>query len=185
MYTGNEQWSTPSKQTLFLNTKPQNEEDPFILTKRKEYEKRTEELLTPITAAHGFEIVDVEFVKEGGNRFLRAYIDKPDGITVDDCETISRALGARLDEEDFIEESYILEVSSPGLGRPLRKEKDFARSLGAKVDVKLYRAREKQKDFTGTLTEYDKDTVTIGLEDESRITFGRSEIALIRLALDF
>ena len=155
------------------------------MTKREEYEKRTEELLTPITAAHGFEIVDVEFVKEGGNRFLRAYIDKPDGITVDDCETISRALGARLDEEDFIEESYILEVSSPGLGRPLKKEKDFARSLGKEVDVKLYRARDKQKDFTGILAEYDKNTVTIELEGGSRMVFERQEIALIRLAFDF
>jgi ribosome maturation factor RimP len=153
------------------------------LTKREEYEKRTEELLTPITAAHGFEIVDVEFVKEGGNRFLRAYIDKPDGITVDDCETISRALGARLDEEDFIEESYILEVSSPGLGRPLKKEKDFIRNMGELVELHTFRPIDRQKEFCGILKAYDKDTVTIEQEDGAERVFERSMLALIRQAV--
>ncbi|MCI8567042.1 MAG: ribosome maturation factor RimP [Lachnospiraceae bacterium] len=153
------------------------------MTKREEYEKRTEELLTPITAAHGFEIVDVEFVKEGGNRFLRAYIDKPDGITVDDCETISRALGARLDEEDFIEESYILEVSSPGLGRPLKKEKDFIRNMGELVELHTFRPIDRQKEFCGILKAYDKDTVTIEQEDGAERVFERSMLALIRQAV--
>ena len=155
------------------------------MTKRETYESKTEAFLLPLMKEHQFELVDVEYVKEGSNWYLRAYIDKEGGIAIDDCETISSILSDWLDREDFISDSYILEVSSPGLGRPLKKEKDFAREKGKLVDVKLYRAREKQKDFTGTLTEYDKDTVTIGLEDESRITFGRSEIALIRLALDF
>ena len=153
------------------------------MTKREEYEKRTEELLTPITAAHGFEIVDVEFVKEGGNRFLRAYIDKPDGITVDDCETISRALGARLDEEDFIEESYILEISSPGLGRPLKKEKDFIRNMGELVELHTFRPIDRQKEFCGILKAYDKDTVTIEQEDGAERVFERSALALIRQAV--
>ncbi len=153
------------------------------MTKREEYEKRTEELLTPITAAHGFEIVDVEFVKEGGNRFLRAYIDKPDGITVDDCETISRALGARLDEEDFIEESYILEISSPGLGRPLKKEKDFIRNMGELVELHTFRPIDRQKEFCGILKAYDKDTVTIEQEDGAERVFERSMLALIRQAV--
>ena len=90
-----------------------------------------------------------------------------------------------MDKEDFIDDSYILEVSSPGLGRPLKKEKDFARSIGKEVDIRLYRARDKQKDFTGILTEYDKDSVTIETEDETRLTFERADIALIRLAFDF
>ena len=100
------------------------------MTKREEYEQKTEKLLEPILEANHFELVDVEYVKEGGSWYLRAYIDKPGGITVDDCEIVNRALGDLLDEHDFIEESYILEVSSPGLGRPLKKERDFARSLG-------------------------------------------------------
>ncbi len=78
---------------------------------------------------YGFELVDVEYVKEGSNWYLRAYIDKPGGITVNDCEVVSRRLSDILDEKDYIEDSYILEVSSPGLGRPLKKEKDFERSL--------------------------------------------------------
>ena len=153
------------------------------MTKREEYEKRTEKLLTPITEANGFEIVDVEFVKEGGNRFLRAYIDKPEGSTVDDCETVSRALGARLDEEDFIEESYILEVSSPGLGRPLKKEKDFARNLGEPVELHTFRPVEKRKEFCGILKAYNKDTVTIEEEDGTERVFERSALALIRQAV--
>ena len=92
------------------------------MTRRETYEAKTEELLQPLVDAHGFELVDVEYVKEAGNWYLRAYIDKPGGIAVDDCEVISRALSDKLDEEDYIEDSYILEVSSPGLGRPLKKE---------------------------------------------------------------
>ena len=155
------------------------------MTKRESYEQRTEELVLPIIEANHFELVDVEYVKEGTSWYLRAYIDKEGGIAVDDCEVISRILSDWLDKEDFIDDSYILEVSSPGLGRPLKKDKDFARSIGKEVDIKLYRARNKEKDFTGILKEYDKDTVTIELEDESRETFERREIALIRLAFDF
>ena len=90
-----------------------------------------------------------------------------------------------LDKEDFIEDSYILEVSSPGLGRPLKKDKDFERSLGEQVEIRLYKARNKQKEFEGVLKSYDKDTVTIETEDGNQETFERGDIALIRLALDF
>ena len=127
----------------------------------------------------------MEYVKEGGNWYLRAYIDKPGGITVDDCEVISRELSDKLDEKDFVEEAYILEVSSPGLGRPLKKEKDFARSLGEEVEVRTYRAVNRQKEFTGILKAYDKDSITIELENEEKMTFARTDIALVRLAFDF
>lgn len=153
------------------------------MTKREEYEKRTEELLTPIVTANGFEVVDVEFVKEGGNRFLRAYIDKPGGITVDDCETVSRALSDKLDETDFIEESYILEVSSPGLGRPLKKDKDFARNMGELIEIRTFKPVDRQKEFCGVLKAYDSDTVTIEEENGRERTFIRSELALIRQAV--
>ena len=129
--------------------------------------------------------MDVEFVREAGNWFLRAYIDKPGGITIDDCELISRALSDELDEKNFIEESYILEVSSPGLGRPLKKEKDFIRSQGESVEVKLFRPVDKQKEFTGILKAWDQDTVTLGFEEEAVLTIERDNIALIRLAFDF
>ena len=99
--------------------------------------------------------------------------------------SISRVLSDWLDKEDFIEDSYILEVSSPGLGRPLKKDKDFERSLGEQVEIRLYKARNKQKEFEGALKSYDKDTVTIETEDGSQETFERGDIALIRLALDF
>ena len=121
------------------------------MSKREVYEQKTEELITPFVEDKGFELVDVEYVKEGGNWYLRAYIDKPGGITVDDCEVISRSLSDKLDEEDFIEGAYILEVSSPGLGRPLKKEKDFVRNMGQEVELRTYRAIEKQKEFRGIL----------------------------------
>ncbi len=144
-----------------------------------------EKHLLPLMEEHGFELVDVEYVKEAGTWYLRAYIDKEGGIAVDDCEVISRALSDWLDKEDFIDDSYILEVSSPGLGRPLKKEKDFVRSMGKDVDVRLYRQLNKQKEFTGALSAYDENTVTLTMEDGSQMVFEKADIALIRLALDF
>lgn len=152
---------------------------------KKDYESRTEELILPILEEHHFELVDVEWVKEGANWYLRAFIDKVGGITVDDCELVSRAFGDILDEKDYISENYIFEVSSPGLDRPLRKEKDFARSIGKDVEIRLYKPINKQKEFIGCLTAYDKETVTITLEDESTMIFERPAIALIRLAFFF
>lgn len=149
---------------------------------RKEYEKMTEELITPIIDAHHFELVDVEWVKEGSNWYLRVYIDKEGGITVDDCEVINREFGDVLDEKDYISENYIFEVSSPGLDRPLKKEKDFARSIGKDVEIRLYKPIDKKKEFTGILKSYDKDSVTIELEDGREMTFEKTAIALIRLA---
>jgi ribosome maturation factor RimP len=155
------------------------------MTKRETYESRTESFLLPIMEKYNFELVDVEYVKEAGSWYLRAYVDKEGGITVDDCEVVSRLLSDWLDQEDFIEDSYIMEVSSPGLGRPLKKDKDFARSLGEEVEIRLYKARDKQKDFTGLLKAYDAETVTIETEEGTEETFARAEIALIRLAFDF
>ena len=154
------------------------------MSKRETYEQKAEALITPIVEAHGFELVDVEYVKEGSNYYLRAYIDKPQGITVDDCEVVSRAFSQKLDEEDFIEEAYIMEVSSPGLGRPLKKEKDYKRSMGKELEIRTYRAVNREKEFYGILTAYDENIVTIDCEGEEK-TFQKSDIALIRLAFDF
>ena len=123
------------------------------MSKKDLYESKTEELVTPLIEQNNFELVDIEYVKEGSNWYLRVYIDKPGGINVDDCELISRALSDKLDEEDFIDDAYILEVSSPGLGRPLKKDKDFERSLGEDVEIKLYRMKD------GTKKEFRVDKV--------------------------
>ena len=155
------------------------------MSKRDEYEKRVEAYLMPVMEKNQFELVDVEYVKEAGTWYLRAYIDKEGGFTVDDCELVSRQLGEWLDREDFIDDIYILEVSSPGLGRPLKKEKDFKRSLGEQVEVRLYRAVDRQKEFTGALAAYDEDTVTLRFEDGTETSFEKKDIALIRLAFDF
>ncbi|MDO4977467.1 MAG: ribosome maturation factor RimP [Eubacteriales bacterium] len=152
--------------------------------KRTEIVARVEELVNPIIDENHFELVDVEYVKEGANWYLRVYADKEGGININDCVLISRALEEKLDEEDFIADAYILEVSSPGLGRPLKKEKDFKRSIGEAVELKLYKAEDKQKEFEGILVAYTDDTVTLEI-DEAEKVFERKNIAMIRLAIDF
>lgn len=155
------------------------------MSKREDYEKQAEDIVMPIINEHGFELVDVEYVKEASNYYLRYYIDKEGGITVDDCEVVSRALSDILDSKDFIEDSYILEVSSPGLGRPLKKEKDFKRSLGMEVELHLFKSLNKQKDFTGILKDYNDEQFVIEIDEENIMTFERKDVALIRLAFDF
>ena len=155
------------------------------MSKRESYEEKAAALLEPIVQEQGFELVDVEYVKEGGTWYLRAYIDKEGGITIDDCELVSRAFSDVLDREDFIEDSYIMEGSSPGLGRPLKKEKDYERSMGKELEIRTYRAVDGQKEFYGILTAYDSNSVTVKEENGEEKTFRKNEIALIRLAFDF
>lgn len=154
------------------------------MSKGKTYESRTEDLLTPIVEKFGVSIYDVEYVKEGSDWYLRAYIDKAGGVDINDCENVSRALSDALDKEDFIAEAYILEVSSPGLGRTLKKDKHFEKSLGEEVEVKTYKPIDNCKEFSGILKAYDDKTVTIETENKE-ICFAKSDIALVRLALDF
>lgn len=155
------------------------------MAKREDYEQKTERLLRPIMERNRFELVDVEYVKEGSNWYLRAYIDKEGGITVDDCEMVSRELSDLLDREDFIQDAYILEVSSPGLGRPLKKDKDFSRSIGEEVEVHLFKPLNKKKELIGLLQAFDKKSVTIQIEDGEELQIPRADIALIRLTFDF
>lgn len=158
------------------------------MAKKDVYEERTEALLEPIATANGCEIYDVEYVKEGSEWYLRAYLDKPDGVNIVDCENVSRALSEKLDEEDFIPDAYILEVSSPGLGRALKKDRHLERSLGDEVEIKSYKPIDRQKEFIGILKAYDKDTVTIEMQDAQGtkdMTFAKSDIAIIRLTFDF
>lgn len=154
------------------------------MSKAKDYEARTEALILPIVERMEFELVDVEYVKEGSTWYLRAYIDKPGGITVNDCEAVAREMNEILDAEDFISDSYIFEVSSPGLGRVLKKEKDYVRNIGKDVEIRTYRSINRCKDFCGVLKAYDANTVTIETDGEEMV-FEKSDIALIRQAIDF
>ena len=154
------------------------------MSRKETYESCTEELLKPIAEAAGVEIYDVEYVKEGSDYYLRAYIDKPEGVNINDCERVSRALSDALDEKDFIAETYILEVSSPGLGRALKKDKHLKRSLGEQVELKTYKPIEKCREFQGILKAFDEDSVTIEMQGGDLI-FARGDITLIRLAVDF
>ena len=154
------------------------------MSKRDTYEAKTEELIAPIIAQNGFELVDIEYVKEAGTWYLRIYMDKPGGITIDDCELVSRAFSEILDQEDYIEDSYIMEVSSPGLLRPIKKDKDFERNLEKEIEIKTYRMIDKTKDFVGVLKSYDTDSITIEDENGER-SFQRSDLALIRPYIEF
>ena len=148
------------------------------------YEKKTERLIQPILDRNQFELVDVEYVKEGGTWYLRAYIDKEGGITVNDCELVAREMNELLDKEDYVEDSYVFEVSSPGLTRPLKKEKDYLRNLGKPVEIRTYRTIDHAKEFIGTLKAYDTDCVTITNENGEDRIFQKSDIALIRQAFE-
>ena len=152
--------------------------------KKADIEKKTEELVLPIIQAEGCELWDVEYVKEGSDMYLRIYADKEGGIMIDDCVTISRALEAKLDEEDFIEDAYILEVSSPGLTRKLKKDRDFEKSIGKLVIAKLYKAENGSKEFLGRLKGFTDSTVTIETENSETIELDRKNISGIRLEFE-
>lgn len=185
---------------MFLRDSETGKEGCY-LGKHQEYEKRTEQLITPILEENQFELVDVEFVKEAGSWHLRAYIDKEGGITIDDLTLVNRALSDRMDEEDFIDESYILEVSSPGLSRPFKKPKDYIRNLGNDVEVKLFAPvtweqdgkKYSDKEFIGILKEYSapsEDSISGGkillsFEKDDTLELEIKDIALIRRWIEF
>ncbi len=154
------------------------------MSKRKTYEAKTEELLLPIAEKNHVEIYDVEYVKEGSEQYLRAYIDKEGGVTINDCEAVSRALSDEMDRTDFIEDAYILEVSSPGLGRALKKDKHLQKSLMETVEIKTYKPVSGNKEFEGILKAFDDKTITILTgEEQEEMVFDRSDIASVKLAL--
>ena len=127
------------------------------------------------------ELFDVDYVKEGQDWYLRVYIDKEGGVTIDDCQAVSRAFNEILDKENYISDQYIFEVSSPGLTRPLKKEKDYEKSLGRLIDIRLYKPVEGKKEYTGVLKEYNKDVIMIEADD-AMITIERSNLSMIRWA---
>ena len=150
------------------------------MSRREEYESKTEELLEPIVSEAGFELVDVEYVKEAGSWFLRLYIDKEGGVSIDDCEAVSRPVSDILDEHDPIEGSYTFEVSSAGADRALKKPEHFAAYMGSEVEVRLYRAQEGRKDWVGALEGYSDGDVTIAAPAGS-VTFLKKDVAQVRL----
>lgn len=154
------------------------------MSNRSIIEKVANETAQPLSKEMELEIWDVEYVKELGEFYLRIYIDKPGGVDVQDCQRFSRAFEAIFDEIDPIKEAYILEVSSPGLDRPLKKDNDFARSIGKLVEFKLYKALDGQKEFMGTLKAFDEESMTIEIDGKEQI-FIRKEVAHIRLAVIF
>ena len=138
----------------------------------------------PVVEAHGCQLWDVEYVREGDQRFLRLYLDKEGGVDITDCEAISRAVDPRLDEADPIAESYHFEVCSAGLERALKRPSDFERFMGSNITVKLYRPRNGLKEIPCVLTGYEDGKVTVEAGKET-ITFEKSQVALVRLRVEF
>lgn len=143
-----------------------------------------EALAQPICQSVGVELYDVEYVREGGTWYLRVFIDAEEGVNIEQCEQVSRLLDPALDKADPIKEAYYLEVSSVGLDRPLKKEKDFHHFMGYKIEVKLYRPVDGKKEFVGTLTDFSDGSFTIE-DEQNRITFTQKEAALVRPYIEF
>jgi len=148
------------------------------------------DLLVPILDQHHFELVDVEFVKEGSSWYLRVFIDKPNGIDLEDCALVNDALSEKLDsiDPDPIPQAYFLDVSSPGAERPLKKEADFQNALGEYIHISLYQAVDGEKIYQGILKALDQETLTLAIKIKTRqkeVTFNRKEIAKARLAIEF
>ncbi len=158
------------------------------MSKRDTYEAQTEQYLEEIVKDLDLSVYDVEYVKEGSEWYLRAYIDKPEGITIQDCEQVSRAMSAVLDEKDYISDAYIFEVSSPGLGRTLKKDKHFAASIGQEVEVKTYKPIDQQKEFVGVLERFDTEDIVITMaqgDEQVEQSFKRSDVAIVKLTFDY
>jgi len=151
--------------------------------------KRIDELITemamPITEKHGYELVDVEFIKEGSNWYLRIYIDKPEGISLDDCQAVSQDVSAELDKADPIEQAYFLEVSSPGLDRPLKKDHDFVKYAGELVEVKTYKAIDGTKLFEGELVGLIDNKIVILDKSGKRLEYEKDKVSSVKRVIKF
>ena len=152
---------------------------------KKETERKLTELVLPIVEDNGFELVEVELVKEYKDLFLRIYIDKEGGILIDDCQLISNMISPKLDENDVIKEKYFLEVSSPGLDRPLKREKDFFKNKGNEIEIKLYKPIDNKKMFVGVLDEYTGEKIHILDKDGNKIEFDVKDVALVKKVIKF
>ncbi|MEG2337741.1 MAG: ribosome maturation factor RimP [Clostridium sp.] len=147
---------------------------------KKSLELTIEEFTAPLVESLGYELVDIEYIKEDGEWYLRFYIDSENGIQIEDCAAVSRAVGDRLDEVDPIKESYYLEVSSPGLDRPLKKESDFIKYNGKKIKIKFYKPFMDKKFVEGILNGYTDNNIIITI-DNNNIEIDKSLVASVRL----
>ena len=154
------------------------------MSKKEDIESKAWDLLVRVTEERGLRAVDAEYVKEGGEYYLRCFIDKEGGVMIDDCESVSRALDPMLDEDDFIPDAYTLEVSSPGLGRALKRPHDFEFASGKEVELKTFKAVSGKKEFRGIFKSWTGTDVTIEGEDGEE-TFSRKDLSVIRLAFEF
>ena len=153
--------------------------------KKSEIVDRVEKMVTAITDEKGYETVDVEYVKEAGQFYLRVVVDKEGGISLNECEEVSRELSPKLDENDFIEENYYLEVSSPGIDRALKRDKEFVKYKGRDVEIKLYKAIDGVKQFEGELVGLDEENNIVVIINNEEMKFNRKDAAIIRLAIKF
>lgn len=153
--------------------------------KKKDIEEITTALVNPVLKENDFELIDVEFTKEGPNKILRLYIDKEGGITIDDCQLVSEYLSDKLDEADPIEENYFLEVSSPGLDRPLKTDKDLRNNIGNDVEINLFKSYNGKKHFSSILLSFDDKIIKIKDEELGELKIGRELISKINLAVKF
>lgn len=153
--------------------------------KKTKIEDIVYQLSDPIVLENGFEIVDIEYKKEGPNWYLRIYLDKEGGITIDDCQIFSKQISQKIDEIDPIEHSYILEVSSPGVDRPLKKEKDFIKYINHKIIIKLYKSINKRKSFVGILKDFKDDQVVIEIENDEKLVIALTDIGSAKLFFEF
>lgn len=151
---------------------------------KKELMKKLVKICDESARSLNYELVDVEYVKESGSYYLRVYIDKMGGITLDDCQSMSELLSDILDQEDPIENAYYLEVSSPGLDRPLKNDKDLKRNLGKDIEISLYKPLENKKKFEGNLKSFMEDKIIIEVNDND-MEIPRDAISVIKLALKF
>ncbi|SHJ44320.1 ribosome maturation factor RimP [Tepidibacter formicigenes] len=149
---------------------------------RKNIEKTVEDLVLPIVEKENFELIDIEYVQEAGHKYLRVYIDKDGGISLNDCKLVSEELSKKLDELDPIKENYFLEVSSPGLDRPLKKDKDFERYKGRDVELKLYKSLDGKKQFEGELLGLFDGIIKIK-SDKEVFEFNKKDVSIIRLSV--
>ena len=149
-------------------------------------EEKVESLIKEKIQGLGYELYDVQYAKEGKDYFLRVFIDKKDGIDLNDCEKVSNEINPLLDEKDFIKEMYFLEVSSPGIERVLRKDEHLKDSIGKEIEVKLFKPIEKQKEFVGILEDYNEEKIILGLEEnEEKIEIERKNISLMKLKFNW
>jgi len=152
---------------------------------RKNVLKTIRENCEPIVEDLGYDLVDIEFVRENAEQFLRFYIGKREGVSIDDCQKVSEAVGNKLDEIDPIEGSYYLEVSSPGLDRPLKTDKDLKRNIGKEIEISLYKNIDGKKKFTGELLDFSEIDITIMEENQEKRAIQRDAISNIKLVVKF